>query len=224
MPLSIKHALAAALARKQVPDFKGGDLGDLAHQLGLERPITATQLLAALEALPTAVVTLRLPDVQTPGGVTATGALGLQADGMWSFKGHVHNPSGGIDYVYTATLLDVKDADGKMPVFFQSDSLFNEFTSSDGDFQKDGFSELVAEQWDAAKRSRLYAYLWDEDDPGDQLLETLSGIAIVIGGALGGGAALVSAPGPDDTPADNTPICSWSGGQGGSMQGCFRTR
>jgi hypothetical protein len=219
MTRSIVEAIAAARDRKQLPAFNPGNIGNLATKLGLAVPVSISEIMRALNELPPAVVTINLSEVSTPGGVSGYGQIGLQSDGGASFRGTVVNPGGGgINYMYAVTLLDVRDESGKLLVFANSGNLFNAFTGSSTSFQQDAFSDLIADNWDAAKTTGYYAYIWDDDnvweDIATALVEALAvvataGIILVIPGSGGSG---------------EDPYCSWGAGSNSSLTGCYRTK
>lgn len=219
MTRSIVEAIAVARDRKQLPAFSAGNIGNLATELGLAVPVSISEIMRVLNELPPAVVTINVSEVSTPGGVSGYGQIGLQSDGGASFRGTVVNPGGGgINYVYAVTLLDVRDESGKLLVFANSGNLFNAFSGSSTSFQQDAFSDLIADNWDAAKTSGYYAYIWDDDnvweDIATALVEALAvvataGIVLIIPGGGGSG---------------EDPYCTWGSGPNPSLTGCYRTR
>src|SRR5439155_14605444 len=97
------------------------------------------------------------------------GQLGIQSNGLTSFRGHVHEDSSfvGDNYVLSAVLLDVADSSGKTPAFAQTGSLAGQLSpgSSDKDWQRDRKVDFIAAQWNAAKVGRVQWRLHASTDP-----------------------------------------------------------
>jgi hypothetical protein len=195
--VSLEQAISNALDRKKVPAFRAGEVGDLAAKLGLAHPVSLANLIQTLNNLPPAVATINIDTVSTPGGVLAYGQVGLQSDGQASFIGTVTNAKPeGINYVYSVALLDVKDSSGNVIVFYMSGNLFNLQGSSSTTLQQDGFSQFIANNWDAAKKSRYHAIIEASDNVFEDVLGAIAeaflvvftfGIVAVIPGGGGGG-------------------------------------
>jgi hypothetical protein len=171
---SLRQSIATALDTKKVPAFTQGSVRDLGVKVGLTSPISVRNLMNVLGGLPPAVFTINSGSVSTPGGVTGSAQVGLQSDGAASFRGSVSNPGpGGINYVFALALLDIKDSSGNTLVFANSGSMFNAVEGSSDSWQQDGFNQLIADNWDAAKASRWKATLEVSDNPFQDIVSVI---------------------------------------------------
>jgi hypothetical protein len=121
------------------------------------------------------------------------GATGFQSDGLLSFRGHVHESGvSGDNYFFGVALLDVKDSSGNTLVFPQNGLVAGQldFGSSDDDFQNDGFSQLLRDQWDTAKNSvengRVQFVLHVSSNPFYVTETLVSGLFVLAAAVLGG--------------------------------------
>jgi hypothetical protein len=176
---SLVEAISDAVDRRKVPAFRPGDIRDLAIKLGLVFPVAVSTIIRTLANLPPAVVTIDITEVETPGGVSAVGQVGLQTDGDASLRGWVTNPNAGqgINYVYAVALLDIKDDSGKVVTFSKSGNLFNLIQASNDTFQEDVSTEYIAKNWDIAKKTRSHAVIIASDN-------ILEDTAAIVGEAL----------------------------------------
>ncbi|MEH2001664.1 MAG: hypothetical protein V7L00_23470 [Nostoc sp.] len=122
------------------------------------------------------------------GNVHASSQLFLQSDGGMSFSGQVHE-SGvvGDNFILAMALLDVKDASGNTLVFVHQDTIAGQLDVgfSNKEWHDFGFNQLVKDNWDAVKHTRVETRLHVSTDPL-QLIETVIGglfaaIGVVIG-------------------------------------------
>jgi len=210
--MNVREAIRQAVGRRKVPHFDPSSIHNLALQLGMSPPVSLTALLTALDSLPLATVTFSSGPL-TANYVHGSAQLGLQSDGLVSFKGQVHE-SGlvGDNYQFVAALLDVVDSSGNTPAFVhtyrvagQSDLL----GSHDDQFQTDRKVNIVEAQWSAAKSSRVEWRLHASTDPvevtADSVGNLFPGSGFVIGAIFESGVGGDSSDGtvchwaPDDT-------------------------
>jgi hypothetical protein len=119
-------------------------------------------------------------------GVTGSAQIGLQADGKVSFRGTVTNPAaGGINYLFAVVLLDVKDSSGNARMYANTGGMFNAVQGSSSSWQQDGFDPLIANNWDAAKKSRVHTILQDSDSPFDDIVAVATSVLGVAGIVVG---------------------------------------
>jgi len=180
---SVAEAIATATLRRKIPVFEPGSTHDLAVQLGLAFPASFQDLIRTLDELPFATVTF------DSGGLTAnyvhgSGQLGLQSDGLTSFRGNVHE-SGftGDFYLFAAALLDVVDESGGNPVFVQTGQV--DLLGRTDNWQHDKAVDAVGAQWEMARDSRVEWRLHVATDPLAASVEVVGalfvGAIIVIG-------------------------------------------
>jgi hypothetical protein len=154
---NLKGIIQNAIDKKKVPNFQHGSSHDLAHKLGLAFPVSLRKLIIALGNLPPISVILSSGEMNA-GFVHGWAQLGFQSDGLFSFRGHVHESGEvGDNFLFAVALLDVKDSAGKPLVFPQDGWVAGQldFGPSDRDFQGDGFHESLRGQWDTARNSRF---------------------------------------------------------------------
>lgn len=223
--LTLGQIISSALDRKQVPSFRPGDVGDLATKLSLASPVSIAKLITTLDNLPPTVVTINIDPISTPGGVTASGQVGLQSDGAASFRGTANNPNAGegINYLYAVALLDVKDPSGNVVAFSASGNLFNLLESSSSTFQQDGFSQFIANNWDAAKTSRYHAIIEASDNIFEDVVAVITeALAVVLTAGI-----ILAIPGGDGPPDYS---CQWANTGNDnqhdtpSLRGCYRLK
>lgn len=197
-------------------------------KLGLGFPVAVSTIIRTLANLPPAVVTIDITIVETPGGVSAVGQVGLQSDGDASFRGWVTNPNAGegINYVYAVALLDVKDDSGKVVTFSKSGNLFNAIQASNDTFQEDVFTEYIASNWDTAKRTRTYPVIKASDNILEDIADIVGEALLVVATA---GIILIVPGGeaPDNCVwVNSSPLApgNQSPGTSGAMQGCYRLK
>jgi hypothetical protein len=168
------------------------------------------QLIGTLNALPPATAIFDSGTLG-PSTVTASAQVGIQSDGLASFRGHIHE-SGlvGHNYLFAIALRDLKDSKGNPLVFAREGNVKGQadIGSSDDDWQIDGINSLISDNWDTAKNSRFDARLHVSTDPF-QVVET-----IIIGLFAALGVVAVSL-----FVSDPNTKCEWSPGPGGDQQG-----
>jgi hypothetical protein len=137
-------------------------------------PISVIRLVDNLNHLPPATVIFNSGTLG-PSTVTAWAQVGLQSDGLASFRGHIHESGAvGHNYLFAMALLDLKDNQGNTLVFSQKGSVNGtlDIGSRDDNWQIDGSNSLISDKWDVAKNSRVQAHLKVDTDPF-QVLETV---------------------------------------------------
>lgn len=203
----IRNDIANALDRKQVPPFTAGSMRDLGRKLGLASPMSLRTLDDTLKGLPPASVVFSSGSVEA-NFVHGWSQLGIQSDGLFSFRGHVHESGvAGDNYFFMVALLDVKNSAGNTLVFPQDDWVAGQldFGPSDRDFQNDGFNQLLVDQWDTARNSQVQFRLHVSSNPL-QVTETFALGLIVAAGVIFGGYGASR--------------CNWHAGTG-EQQGTF---
>jgi hypothetical protein len=207
--ISVNSAIQEAIRTKQTPAFQARDIRDLAIKLGMPFPVSIRDLLGVLNKLPPAVAVFSSDPIEA-NYVRGGAQLGIGSDGLYSFRGNLHeNGEIGDNYFVAVALLDVHDSSGKTFVAGHDGWLAGQlaFGDSDDSFQDDRFSQLLKDQWDAAKNSRVQFILHVSTNPL-QLTETfVASLFVVVGVVLGGifaGKADWQAPGTN-------PDGSWHG-------------
>jgi hypothetical protein len=174
MSESIRSVIQDAVNRKRMPAFNPGSLRDLALKLGMSVPVSLLDLPKTLNELLPAGVTYDSGRFAS-GNVHASATLYLQSDGGMSFSGQVHE-SGvvGDNFVLAMALLDVKDASGNTLVFVHQDTIVGQLNVgfSEKEWHEPGFNQLVKDNWDAIKHTRVETQLHVSTDPL-QLIETV---------------------------------------------------
>ncbi len=209
---SVDSAIKVALDVKQVPSFKTGDLGDLASKLNLPPPVSTVALLKALKNLPNQVWTSS-SGALSAGNVGASAQLGIQSDGTASFRGQVHEGGAfGDNYVLAAVFLDIKDSSGNNLAFAHSGNVAGslDIGSQDDSFQDDGFSQLIVDNWDTAKKLHVRFSLQVSTNPFQVIETVVAGLFIGLG-VLGVSLFL----------SDPQTKCQWGGPKGtGPLMQC----
>jgi hypothetical protein len=136
----------------------------LATQVGLSPPVSFRNLISTLDDLPLATVTFESGPL-TANFVHASGQLGLQSNGLTSFRGHVHDSGdvGGDFYLLAAALVDVTDASGRTPIFVQTGQV--DILGRTDNWQHDAAADTIATQWSVARGSRVEWRLHVSTDP-----------------------------------------------------------
>jgi hypothetical protein len=205
---SLRGAIQNAADRKIVPPHQAGSTRDLALAMRMTVPISLIQLVGTLDLLPPATVIFDSGTLG-PSTVTASAQVGIQGDGLASFRGHIHESGAiGHNYLFAIALLDLQDSQGNTLVFAHEGKVNGQLNigSSDDDWQTDGHNVLISDNWDIAKKSGFHAHLHVSTDPM-QAIET-----IITGGfaAVGVVAFALFASDPETK-------CTW--GPSGDPQG-----
>ena len=186
--VSFKNALQNAVDKKRMPHFKPGSMRDLGLNLRLPVPVSLSNVIKGLDNLnPAGVIYKSGP--MTANFVHGSAQLYLQSDGLVSFSGNVHE-SGvvGDNYLFMMALLDVRDLSGNTLVFAHNSSVSGQLDvgSSDASWQTNGPTQVVKDQWDNVKRSRVQSHLHVSTDPVQVFETAYLGIWIAAGLALTG--------------------------------------
>jgi hypothetical protein len=188
MEKNVRSVIQNAADRKRMPAFSPGSMRDLALKLRMSFPVSLLDLLRTLNDLLPAGVTYDSGRF-VAGYVHASAQLYLQSDGAMSFSGQVHE-SGvvGDNFVLAMALLDVKDASGKPAVWVHSDTVAGQLAIgfSDKEWHDYGFNQLVKDNWDAVKNTRVQTVLQVSTDPWQVTELVVIGLFIAIGTAIGG--------------------------------------
>lgn len=188
MSVNIGAEIQNAVDRKRMPVFNPGSIRDLALKLGMSFPVSLLALPRALNDLLPAGVTYDSGRFAA-GNVHASAQLFLQSDGGMLFSGQVHESGAvGDNFVLAMALLDVQDASGNTLVFVHEDTIAGQVGVgfSDKEWHNPGFNQLVKDNWDAVKRTRVETRLHVSTDPW-QVTETVIGTLFAIVGAVIGG-------------------------------------
>jgi len=148
-------------------------------------PISVANLIGTLDLLPPAIVVFDSGTLG-PSTVTASAQVGLQSDGLASFRGHIHESGAtGHNYLFAIALLDVKDSQGNTLVFAHEGNVKGQLDigSSDDDWQIDGLDSVISDKWDIAKNSRFESGLHFSTDPF-QVVETVIARLFVAAGVV----------------------------------------
>ncbi len=187
MSENIRSVIRDAVDRKRMPAFNPGSIRDLAMKLGMSVPVSLLDLPKALNELLPAGVTYDSGRFAA-GNVHASAQLYLQSDGGMLFSGQAHE-SGvvGDNFVLAMVLLDVKDAAGNALAFVHDDTLAGQLDVgfSDKEWHTPGFNQLVRDNWDAVKHTRVETRLHVSTDPWqvtELAIAGLVGVAVAIGG------------------------------------------
>ncbi len=196
MSENVRSVIQDAVARKRMPAFNPGSIRDLALKLGLSFPVSLVDLLMTLNKLLPAGVTYESGRFAS-SNVHASAVLYLQSDGAVSFSGQIHE-SGvvGDNCVLAMMLLDFKDASGNPVVFVHQETVAGQLDVgfSDKEWHEYGFNQLVKDNWEAVKRTRIETRLHVSTDPWQVTETVIAGlfagrilaIGIVIGVILAG--------------------------------------
>jgi hypothetical protein len=176
--LSLANAIEVARSRKRMPYYAEGSTRDLARKLDVGPPVSIKELNRELDRLPPDYV--RRNKNLEARFVHASGSLFLQSDGAFAFSGQAREEGFfGSNFLLTATVVDVKDAQGRALTFAHSDSLAGKrlIGFSDKNWTDYGMSTMIADQWEQARSSPVKFYLHVSTDP-------LSVTQVVVGGLL----------------------------------------
>lgn len=193
MSVNVRSEIQNAVNRKRLPAFTPGSVNDLALKLGMPFPVSLRDLLRTLNELLPASVTYDSGRFAA-GNVHASGQLYFQSDGGMLFSGQAHE-SGvvGDNFLFAMLLVDVKDASGKPVAFVHTDTLAGQLLIgfSDKEWHDPGFNQLVKDNWDAVKHTRVRSVLSVSIDPWQVTEATVLGAFAVVGAAaLGFGIAI----------------------------------
>jgi len=129
--------------------------------------------------------------------VHASAQLFLQSDGGMLFSGQVHE-SGvfGDNFVLAMALLDVKDSSGNTLVFVHQDTIVGQLGIgfSDKEWHESGFNQLVKDNWDSVKHTRVETRLHVSTDPLQVVEIGALFVAIAIGVVIGSISATKACP------------------------------
>lgn len=142
-------------AKKKVPPNSPVDMAALAGQMGLARPVHLSTMIKDLNA---AAPDFVIYDSGLLGPSTTTGnaQVGITIDGFVSFKGHIHE-SGflGHDYVFTMSVFNLLDENGKLVVFQNKGSITGTDqpigSHRDDNWQQDGRYASIPSRWNSLK-------------------------------------------------------------------------
>ena len=215
---NLSTAISIATDRRQMPAYQQGDIGSLARGLNLTAPVSVVNdLLPALNSLPFQAVTIS-SGAKEADFVHGSAQVGLQSNGQVSFRGHVEEHGlVGENFLFAAALLDLVDSSGENPVFVKIGNV--EGTANIGgnhtaDFQIDSSVQVIADQWDSAKNTRVQFSLQtqlNEWQLTEGLVSGLFGIKLVLMILEGG------------QPGSSNP-CTWGGDtETGALQQCQPT-
>jgi hypothetical protein len=110
--------------------------------------------------------------------------VGIQSDGLASFRGHIHESGAiGHNYLFAIALLDLKDSQGNKLVFAHEGKVSGQLDagSSDDNWQTDGHNSLISDNWDIAKNSRFQARLHVSTDPLQAIETVITGLFAAVG-------------------------------------------
>jgi hypothetical protein len=181
--MGVRSAIEFAADRKRMPAFDHSSIHDLTAKLGMTFPVSLLDLLKALNDLVPAGVTYDSGRFAA-GNVHVSSQLYLQSDGGVSFSGQVHESGvSGDNFVLAMALLDVKDDSGNALVWVHSDTIAGQLDVgfSDKEWHDYGFNQLVKDNWDAVKNTRVEHRLHVSTDPL-QVTETfIAGLFVAVG-------------------------------------------
>jgi hypothetical protein len=184
---SLAGAVQTALVRKKIPAFTTGSIHSLAQGIGMSFPVSIQHLLTVLNGLAPASVTFD-SGALTAGFVHGSAYLFLQSDGGIAWGGHVHESGAiGDHFRFAVALLDVKDAAGNVLVFVHEDTVEGQLDigPSDKNWNEPGINQLVADNWEQVRTTRIEFRLHVSTDVL-QALETVFTIAPVVAGIVAG--------------------------------------
>lgn len=176
--------------RKYGSTARPASLRALARQTGLAPPVSVRQLERRLDPEELVLKSGALG----PSTTTGRAELALQSNGFWSYRGRVRE-SGLVGHNYLfAVALDVQDPSGKVITFVNEGNVKGTTTpgSSDDEWQQNGHSAFIADQWDTVKRTRADFRLRVSTDPFQVVTTVLAGL--FVGAAAVGYAVFVSDP------------------------------
>jgi hypothetical protein len=177
---SIRNDIAWALEAGRIPAFAGGMRG-----VGLKLGLTSPMSLRAMDNLLNPASHVFSSGERVAGNVHGWADLGIQSDGLLSFRGHVHEAGVvGDNYFFGAALLDVKDSAGNTMVVTQFGYVEGSSTpgwSGDDAFQNDAANQLLKDQWDTAKNSRVQFTLHVSSNPFAVTLTVIEGLLVLVG-------------------------------------------
>lgn len=204
--MQLRQAIEIAISRSKVPPFDPKSIRSIASALHMAAPISARKVLQRLGSLPAATVTLSSGPL-TANHVHGWAQIGLQSNGLTSFRGQVHESGAvGDNYLMTAVLIDVKDSSGGSVAFAHSGTVAGQvdlLRHSDDDWQTDRAVELIEAQWETARNSRVEWRLHASTDP----IELGTAPIPIPGSGYLIGLLLESGSGGDE--GDGT-SCSWA--------------
>ncbi len=205
---SFQDLLGTALSRRKVPAFLAGSIHDLGLKLGLSSPISMRGILDALDELPFASRTIETGP-KTAGYVHGWSTLFLQADGATAFSGHMHESGvAGDNFLVAIALLDVKDSSGRTVVFANDDWLAGQldFGPSDRDWITIGMNQLIADNFEAVRTSRVQTLLHVSTNAWQVTELVLTSIFVAAGIVL---AAVFGAQTAKKCSENRTLKCGW---------------
>jgi hypothetical protein len=186
---NVQTMIQNALIWKRVPPFNPRSIGDIARNLGIPGPISVKNVLSSLDKLPPAGVMYQSGRFSS-GTVHADGELWFQSDGLMAFTGQAHesNLIAGDNFFLAMMLLDVTDPSGKPVVFVHSDTLGGAGALAPGFPDKEwhdyGFNQIVKDNWEAVRRTRVVTTLHASTDPLQVTDDVILGAFAVIGVAI----------------------------------------
>lgn len=217
--ISVDSAIQDAVQANKVPSFQPGNIRDLVMKLGMPFPVSIRDLLAVLNNLPPATAVFSSESIEA-NYVRGSAQLGIQGDGLYSFRGNLHeNGEFGDYYFVAAVLLDVRDSSGKTLVIAHQGSVAGQLAigASDDSFQDNGFSELLKDNWDVAKNSRVEFILNVFTNPfevseviGNAVLVALGVAIVAIFGTQAAANCTWQTPGTNPDGSPHGLRCEWN--------------
>jgi hypothetical protein len=202
-------SVKSTLATRQLPP--GFDVSTGIGKLCEPRPVSITRL----RSLPPQTVVLDSGPLG-PSTVSSSAQLAMNSDGYWSFRGNIHE-SGfiGHDYAFAMTL-DFLDASGKAVSFLQEGTVHgttDPFGSRDDDWQQNGHSSLIADNWVIIKTKGIRSNLHVSTNPIQAVEAVFAPIVLALSAA---GYTLFS---PDaKTSCEWDPVTDSQGGAGVALK------
>jgi hypothetical protein len=178
--LSLDAAIKRAFSRKQVPAFQRGSIHDLALKLGLPGNSSVQEIIKKLDELPPQSVTFDSGTLVS-GYVHGSVQFYMQSDGATAFVGDVHESGAvGENFVFAVHLLDLADASGRSIVFAHQDTVVGQLNIgfSEKNWRDYGSNSFIADQWEAAKNSRIKAVLHASTNPFNLVETVAAGLGI----------------------------------------------
>jgi hypothetical protein len=185
---SLAIAVQSALAIKKVPPFISGSTHDLAKQLGMPFPVSIQDLIRTLDGLPYDSRTFDSGALEA-NYVHASAYLFVQSDGGVAWGGNVQEAGVfGDNFRVAVGLLDVKDAAGNALAFVHEDTIIGkvDIGYSDKNWTDYGKNQLIADNWEQVKTSRVQFELHVSTDPWQVAETVIAGVVVVIGAIVGG--------------------------------------